>query len=286
MARSISDEEVSPRGRSIVTEARPGVRWGRTPALQPPGGTWRRISTRSASARTSTGGTGGCGRSRAVSNASCQADATRVGAEVGHDELHPALGRLVEVGRGSRTRRPEPRPRPARRARHERVQQHGRRRRLAEAAAGPHLVARYAVGDDRDQPGVVDEGVVAAAGRAAERHVERTAAPRSARPSGRSGCPRSAGRRGSSRTARRGRPRRPRSTSRCAPCGRRPSGWTGRGGRGRRGRPRPRGRAPSAARRSGGWSGAASPRRGGPRPGRAPAPARWGRRRRGSAPAP
>ena len=51
-------------------------------------------------------------------------------------------------------------------------EQHGERRRLAQAAAGPQLVAGAPVDHHRDQPGVVEQGVVAAAGRAAEGHVE------------------------------------------------------------------------------------------------------------------
>ena len=95
-----------------------------------------------------------------------------VGPEVGHDELHPALGGLVEAAMGHEHVDQRLDGGEHLGAGDERREQHGQRRRLAEAAARPHLVARHADLDRRDQAHVVDEGVVAAAGRPAEGDVD------------------------------------------------------------------------------------------------------------------
>src|SRR5947209_16424133 len=86
--------------------------------------------------------------------------------------LEPALGRVVDVavghehvdqglGRGHRVA-----------AGQEVGQLDGQRGRSAEAAAAPQLVAGSAVDDGRNEAAVVEQGVVAAPGRATEGEVD------------------------------------------------------------------------------------------------------------------
>ena len=122
---------------------------------------------------TSTSGRSGCGRSRASSNASCQRARNAIGAE--------AVERRTSCGpcparrgrRGRRTRRPAPRPRPARRSRGTKgcssTARDGDLPRLPPAQSSyPGTPSTT----HRDEPGVVEQGVVAAARRAAQRHVQ------------------------------------------------------------------------------------------------------------------
>lgn len=98
--------------------------------------------------------------------------AEAVGAEVLDEDLEAGLRRLLEAAVGhehvdERLDRWEGVD-----AGDEGVEEHGEGGRLAEAASDPQLIAGHAVDDLRHESEVVDQGVLSAAGRAAEGDVE------------------------------------------------------------------------------------------------------------------
>ena len=163
----------SPSGTFTVTRARPGVRCGRTPALQPPSGPVRQdlgepqpigdldrlgLERR----RRSQPGEPLASRGPEGASAPC-ASMTNF--------MRPLLGvvQVAQVDEGLGERQGG---RQDVAAGDEVGQRHAHERRRPQAAARPQPVAGLAVHDDRLEPAVVEPGVVGAGGAAAEGQVD------------------------------------------------------------------------------------------------------------------